>query len=176
MTQTETISTATYCYVHPTRETSLRCKRCERYICTSCAVGTPTGYMCKDCVRQHKKVFDTALWYDYLTGFGTTFILSMLASGLLGFISSFVGFFMIFISFAVAGAAGVYLSNIALLATGKRRSRWLFIACAAGVALGAVPVALFLFFTGGIYPIIMLGIYAVVATSTVYARLAGIQL
>lgn len=176
MTETETISTATYCYAHPGRESSLRCKRCERYICTSCAVGTPTGYMCKDCVNQHKKLFDTALWYDYLTGSGTTFILSLIASGLLGFISSFIGFFMIFISFAVAGGVGVYLSNITLQVTGKRRSRWLYIACAAGVALGAVPIALFLFFTGNIFSIIMLGIYAVVATSTVYARLAGIRL
>ena len=176
MTDTQTISTATYCYAHPGRETSLRCKRCERYICTSCAVGTPTGYMCKDCVNQHKKIFDTALWYDYLTGSGTTFILSLIASGLLGFISSFVGFFMIFISFAVAGGAGVFFSNIVLRVTGKRRSRWLFIACAAGVALGTLPIALFLFFTGNMYPVIMLGIYAVVATSTVYARLAGIQL
>lgn len=173
---TETISTATYCYAHPGRETSLRCKRCERYICTSCAVGTPTGYMCRDCVNQHKKMFDTALWYDYLTGFGVTFILSLIASSLLGIIASFIGFFMIFISFAVAGGAGVYLSNIALRVTGKRRSRWLFVACAAGVALGAVPVALFLFFTGNMFSIIMIGIYAVVATSTVYARLAGIRL
>jgi hypothetical protein len=132
--------------------------------------------MCKECVNQHKKIFDTALWYDYLTGFGTTFILSLIASGLLGFVASFIGFYMIFVSIAVAGGAGVYLSNIALRVTGKRRSRWLFISCAAGVAAGAVPIALFLFFTGGILSIIMLGIYAVVATSTVYARLAGIQL
>jgi len=173
---TETISTATYCYAHPGRETSLRCKRCERYICTSCAVGTPTGYMCKDCVSQHKKIFDTALWYDYLTGSVTTFILSLIASGLLGLVSSFVGFFMIFISFAVAGGAGVFISNVALQVIGKRRSRWLFIACASGVALGAIPGILSLVLSGNIYPVIMLGIYAVVATSTVYTRLAGIQL
>jgi hypothetical protein len=176
MTETETISTATYCYAHPTRETSLRCKRCEKPICASCARHTPTGYLCRDCVSQHKKIFDTALWYDYLTGGGTTFILSLIASGLLAFVSSFVGFFMIFIAFAVAGGAGVFLSNVVTRVTGRRRSRWLFIACAAGVALGAVPLTLFMLFTGNIYSIIMLGIYAVVATSTVYARLAGIQL
>ena len=173
---TQTISTANHCYIHPERETSLRCKRCDRYICTSCAVGTPTGYMCKDCVSQHKKIFDTALWYDYLTGFGVTFILSLIASGLLAFIASFIGFYMIFVSFAVAGGAGIYLSNITLRVTGKRRSRWLFITCAAGVVIGALPVALFLLFTGNMFSIIMLGIYAVVATSTVYARLAGIRL
>jgi hypothetical protein len=173
---TEITSTATYCYAHPGRESTLRCKRCERYICPSCAVGSPTGYMCKDCVSQHKKIFDTAFWYDYLTGSGVTFILSFIASGLLAFVSSFIGFYMIFVSFAVAGGAGVFISNIALRVTGKRRSRWLFIACAAGIAFGAIPIGLFMLFTGNMYSLIMLGIYAVVATSTVYARLAGIQL
>jgi hypothetical protein len=176
MTDTGTISTSNYCYAHPGRETNLRCKRCERYICASCAKRTPTGYLCKDCMSQHKKIFDTALWYDYLTGGGTTFILSLIASVLLVIISTFIGFYMIFISFAVAGGAGVFFANIALRVTGKRRSRWLFIACAAGVALGAVPVALFMLFTGNMYSLIMLGIYAVVATPAVYARLAGIQL
>ena len=167
---------ATYCYVHPTRETTLRCKRCEKPICASCAQRTPTGYLCKDCVNQHKKIFDTALWYDYLLGITATSILSLIASGLLAFVSTFIGFYMIFVSFAVAGGAGVFLSNVALRVTGKRRSRWLFITCAAGVVLGALPIALFLFVTSNMYSIIMLGIYAVVATSTVYARLAGIQL
>ncbi len=95
---------------------------------------------------------------------------------MLGFVAYCIGFFMIFIALAVAGGAGVFLSNIALRVTGKRRSRWLFITCAAGVALGALPVGLSMLFMGSMLPVIMIGIYAVVATSTVYARLAGIQL
>ena len=63
-----------------------------------------------------------------------------------------------------------------LRVTGKRRSRPLFIACAGGIVLGAIPVALFLLFTGNMFALITLGIYAFVGTSTVYARLAGIQL
>ena len=121
-------------------------------------------------------MFDTALWYDYLTGFGTTFILSLVASVLLSFVSSFVGFFMFFIAVAVAGGAGIFISNIVLRVTGKRRSRPLHIACAVGVVLGILPIALFMLFTGNTYPLITLGIYAVVATSTVYSRLAGIRL
>jgi len=176
MTETTTIPTGTYCYTHPDRETSLRCKRCERPICPSCAVRTPTGYLCKECVREHRKTFDTALWYDYLIGMGTTFTLSLVASGVLAFVSSFVGFFMFFIAFGVAGGVGVFISNIVLRVTGKRRSRPLFIACAGGVALGGIPIVLFLLFTGNMFALISLGIYTFVATSTVYARLAGIQL
>ena len=35
--------TETTCYNHPTRATLLRCNNCERPICSSCAIRTPTG-------------------------------------------------------------------------------------------------------------------------------------
>lgn len=179
MTDTATTTSATttlYCYIHPNRETSLRCKRCERPICSSCAVRTPTGYLCKNCVREHQRNFDTAEWYDYLTGAGTTFILSLAASALVGFISMFIGFFMFFIAAGIAGGAGAFIANIVLRVVGKRRSKPLFITCAAGIVLGALPAALFLLFSGDFFSLISLGIYIVVATPTTYARLAGIQL
>ena len=81
----------TYCYVHPTRETSLRCKRCDRYICTSCAVSTPTGYICKECMRERQKSFDTAVWYDFVSGFAIAGLISGLASVLVTFIRG-IGF------------------------------------------------------------------------------------
>lgn len=167
---------ATYCYAHPGRETTLRCKRCERYMCTSCAVGTPTGYMCKDCVNERKKTFDTAVWYDYLTGFGTTFILSMIASVLVGVASMYIGFYILFLGAGVAGGAGVFIANIVMKVIQKRRSRPLFIACAAGVALGALPVGIAMIFFGGGFSLIAIILYAVIVTPIVYSRVAGIQL
>lgn len=170
------ISTPTTCYAHPGRETTLRCKRCERYICTSCAVGTPTGYMCKDCVREHKKVFDTAEWYDYLVGFGVTFVLSLIASILVGIASMFIGFYVLFIGAAVAGGAGVFIANITLRAINKRRSKPLFLVCAAGVVAGAVPIAIGMLFFGGGFSLIAIIVYAVIVTPIVYTRISGIQL
>lgn len=171
---TETLNT--FCYNHPTRETALRCKKCERYICMSCAVGTPTGYMCKECVRERQKLFDTALWYDYLTGFGVAFLLSLIASVLVGTASMFIGFYIFFIGAGIAGAAGVFIANVILRVINKRRSRALFFVCAAGAALGAVPVALALFFFGGGFPLIAIILYAVIITPLVYTRVSGIQL
>ena len=55
-----------YCYVHPDRETMLRCNNCERPICSSCAVLTPIGYRCKECVRGQQKAFETAQTADYI--------------------------------------------------------------------------------------------------------------
>ena len=171
---TEDINTL-YCYVHPDRETSLRCKNCEKPICASCAVRTPTGYSCKECVREQQKIFNTAEWYDYLIGFGTSALLSLIASLLLVLISGFVGFFMLFISFAIAGAAGAFIANITQTVLRKRRSNRLFWLVAAGVIAGALPVILFQLLTGNFFAIIWQGIYLFTATPTVYARISGFQ-
>ncbi len=156
--------TQTFCYIHPNRESTLRCKKCDRYICTSCAIGTPTGYMCKECINERKKIFDTALWYDYLIGFGITFILSLIASILVGILASFIGFFIFFLAAGIGSGAGVFISNITLRALNKRRSRALFYACATGVVLGAIPIAIGMFFIGNWFAAIAVIIYAVIVT------------
>jgi len=171
MTETPTLT----CYVHPDRETSLRCNRCEQPICAQCAVRTPTGYRCRQCVREQQKVFDTAEWYDYLIGFGVAAGLSLAASVILVVISGFLGFLMWFVSFAIAGSAGVIIANLTQSALRKRRSRRLFWLVAAGVMVGALPVVLFLLLTGNLYSIIWQGLYLFVATPTVYARISGFQ-
>ncbi|MHB8777990.1 MAG: hypothetical protein ACYC6R_09535 [Anaerolineales bacterium] len=170
------LNTTTYCYAHPTRETNLRCKRCERPMCASCAVRTPTGYLCKDCVRSHQKAFDTAMWYDYLTGMCATIVLSLITSVLVAFIGSFIGFFMFFIAAGIGGGAGTLISNITLRVINKRRSKPLFIACTTGMALGALPVVIGLLLMGNIYGVIGVVIYLVIATPLVYTRISGIQL
>jgi len=163
------------CYLHPNRETSLRCKLCERPICASCAVRTPTGYACKECVRNQQKRFDTAEWYDYPIGFVVPTALSLVTSILMMVIAGFLGFFMWFVSFAVAASAGAIIANITQSALRKHRSKQLFWLTAAGVVAGALPVILFLLFTGNLFAIVWQGIYVVTATPTVYARLSGFQ-
>jgi hypothetical protein len=38
-----------HCYRHPDRETRVRCGRCDRPICTRCAMQGPVGFRCRDC-------------------------------------------------------------------------------------------------------------------------------
>jgi B-box zinc finger protein len=170
-----TESATLYCYVHPNRPTTLRCNRCERPICTQCAVRTPTGYRCRNCVREQQKAFDTAVWYDYLIGLGLTAVLSFIASAIISAISFVGSFFLIIISVAIAAGAGTLIANI-LLRVIRRRARALFLVIAAGVVIGALPVALFFLFSGNYFSIIWQAIYVVVATPTVYTRFSGIQL
>jgi hypothetical protein len=164
-----------YCANHPGVETSLRCNKCGKPICARCAVRTPTGYRCKECVRGQLKIFDTALWYDYLLGFLTAAILGFLASLLATLVSglSFIGWILIVIG---APTAGMIIAEGVRLVTRKRRSRALFITITAAVVVGALPVILFQLFTGNFFNLIFQGIYLFIATPVVYTRLSGIQL
>ena len=164
-----------YCYVHPTRETALRCNNCERPICASCAVRTPTGYRCKECVRDRQKTFDTAEWYDYALGFVIAAFLSGVGAFLVTLVGS-IGFIGWFLIAAGAPTAGVVISEGVRAVTRKRRSRPLFITVAAGVVAGAVPVILFQLIAGNIFGIVFQVIYLVIVTPIVYTRLSGIQL
>lgn len=132
--------------------------------------------MCKDCVQQRKKKYDTAVWYDYLIGFGINFVLSSLASMLAIILGGLIGFFMIFIAAGIGGGAGVFMSNVTLRLLNKRRSLALFQVCAAGTALGAIVILIFMLLLGNWFSAINVIIYAFVATPTVYSRVSGIQL
>jgi hypothetical protein len=165
-----------YCANHPTRETFLRCNRCEKPICTSCAVHTPTGYRCKECVREQQKTFETARPLDYVSAFFIAGILSFLGSLLIGR----AGFFTIFL----APAAGWVIAEILRKATGKRRSKPLFRVAAGAAALGgltSILPAIIFTLLGSVSPGILLSlfwpaIYTVIVTTTVYTRLSGIQI
>jgi hypothetical protein len=175
MTDSETISTTTYCYAHPGRETSLRCKRCERYMCASCSVRTPTGYLCKECVKSHQKSFDTSEWYDYITGFVTAALLSGMAAFLVTLIGG-IGIFGWFLIAAGAPVAGTAIAESVRLVTRRHRSKNLFITVAVGVVVGALPIALLQLLSMNIFGILFQVIYLVIAVPLVYSRLSGIQL
>ena len=170
-----TESTTLYCYVHPTRETSLRCNNCERPICAQCAVRTPTGYRCKECVRERQKTFETAEWYDFILGFIIAAVLSAIAAFLVTLIGG-IGFFGWFLIAAGAPTAAVAIAEGVRRVTSRRRSRALFITIATGVILGALPVILIQVLRGDLFGILFQVIYLVIATPVVYTRLSGIQL
>lgn len=175
-------STPLYCANHPTVETSLRCNQCEKPICSKCAVLTPTGYRCRECVSNRQKIFDTALTIDYWLAVPTAVILSLIGS----LFVSRIGLF------AILGGpiAGSIIAEAVRFIVRKRRSKRLFLITAIGVIVGCLPVALFSLFNlaagayyGGarmlafsIPSLVYLAIYAGLAASTVYYRLAGISI
>jgi hypothetical protein len=163
------------CYNHPDRETYLRCNRCNRPICTECAVLTPTGYRCKECVRGQQKVFETAQSLDPVIGFVVALVLSFIGS----YIARIMGFFFVFI----APIIGLGITAVIRYAVKRRRSRLLFQVSTAGAVLGSLPfllIGLIGLLSGGfglsILGLVWQGLYTFLIGTTVFYRLSGIQI
>jgi len=165
---TDIVAEKLYCANHPTIETTLRCNRCEKPICPKCAVLTPTGYRCKECVRGQLKVFDTAEWYDYPLGF----IVVLLGSYLGSLLAYRIGFFTLLF----APFAGAVIAELARLVVRKRRATRLFRLLTLAAFLGAVPAIFIQAISLAWFPLIWVGVYAVMVSSTVFYRLSGIEL
>jgi hypothetical protein len=172
---TETTTDTLYCYLHPNRETTLRCATCERPICVSCAVRTPTGYRCKECVKAQQKIFNTAEWYDYIVGPVLAALLSAVAAFLVTLIGGlgFIGWLLIA---AGAPTAGALIAEAVRYAVRRRRARNLFITVAAGVVVGAAPTLLLQLIFFDLFGVIFQVIYLFIVVPVVYSRLSGIQL
>jgi hypothetical protein len=163
------------CYNHPDRETYLRCNRCNRPICTECAVLTPTGYRCKECVRGQQKVFETAQSLDPIIGFVIAGMLAFLGSN----VARIMGFFTVFI----APIIGLGITAVIRYAVRRRRSRLLFQLSTAGAVLGSLPFLVIgligVLGSGFGYSILSLvwqGLYTFLIGTTIYYRLSGIQI
>lgn len=174
---------ATTCAFHPGRPATLRCNRCERPICAKCAVLTPVGYRCKECVRGQQKIFETAQWYD----FAIAFVVSAVASALGSLVVSFVGFFIFFI----APSIGVGTAEVVRRAVRRRRSRYLPLVAGIGAAVGITPQVLgplvlvgigllsggvLESLAGGLVAIIYPAAYAFLMIGALVASLRGIRL
>jgi hypothetical protein len=170
-----------YCANHPEVATALRCNRCNKPICTRCAVRTPVGYRCRECVRNQQQVFETAVWYDYIVAG----VLAAVLGGLAGALLLNLGWFVFFLS----PVAGGVIAEIVRAAVRRRRGRYLFMAATAAYVVGCLPLFLpgLLFLLsgllgadvgraglGGLFSLLFPAIYTAIAAGTFFARLRGI--
>jgi hypothetical protein len=134
-----------FCTVHPTIPTTLRCNRCGRPMCTKCAVKTPVGYRCRQCVREQQDKFFDAQMLDYIVAAVVSLGISFFAAAIL----SRIGFFLL--AFFLSPAAGGVIASVVWVLTKKRRGRYTPIVVGTGVVLGALPFLLVNPFSIGIY-------------------------
>lgn len=165
-----------YCVNHPSVETTLRCKECERPICPRCAIRTPTGYRCKDCVRKQQKVFHTACWYDYPIAFVVATLLSFVAALLVALIGTLAGYLAWIVLLFATPTAGALIAEAVRASVRRHRARSLFLTAAGGVVFGALLAALFNLLTMNLWALLFQGLYVFLAAPLVYGRLAGIRL
>lgn len=171
----------TFCKNHPTRPTSLHCNRCGLPICTQCAVLTPVGYRCKECVREQQKIYETAIWYDFMIAA----VLAGVCVGVGSILAGLIGFFVIL----VAPIVGSLAARAIQAAIRHRRSRYLWLTAAIGGLIGCLPLIFFYGLTlilsglsgnstvlpGLLLSLIWPGVYVVLAIGVLSAELRGIR-
>ncbi|MFZ3069864.1 MAG: hypothetical protein WA110_01910 [Anaerolineaceae bacterium] len=162
------------------RDIVLRCNRCNKPITPETAVLTPTGYRCKECVREQQKVFDTSKRIDVPLGF--------ILSGLMAFAGSWLVPRLGFITLLVAPGMGMLIANVVRWAVKKRRSKTLNKAVLWGVVVGCLPLLVMqiipMFFAiggvlpaiGNLLPLVWQVVYSVLTVSTAYYQFTGIRL
>lgn len=148
-----------YCANHPDVETLLRCNRCNKPICTQCAVQTPVGYRCRECVREQQNVYYTATRRDDLVALGVSFLLSAVATPIVGFFLAVTSWFSWIIAFLTGGAAGSILAQVIRQAVGRRRSRNMRWFALAGIILGLLVGSVFAMAVFGFNPLYVISVW-----------------
>jgi hypothetical protein len=155
-----------YCANHPNVETLLRCNKCGKPICMRCAVQTPVGYRCRECVRQQQNVYFNAETWDNPIALAVSFVVTLVAMPIAALLFRMVPFFFSFlIALAIGASAGGILAQIIRWAVRRRRGRYLPYFALTGVIL-AILVGLVV----GVLPSSSIGlwIFAFLAVTTAY--------
>ena len=152
-----------YCANHPRVETMLRCNRCGKPICTNCAVQTPVGYRCKQCVGQQQAVFYSGGVVDYVIGGVIALVLGAIAS----YIVVLLGLW--FFALILGPTIGIGIAEAVRFAVRRRRSRYLWAVVGGGLVVGALPALLLAL--GSLWSLLSLGLFLVLAVGAASARL-----
>ncbi len=152
-----------YCANHPSVETMLRCNRCGKPICTRCAVQTPVGYRCRECVGEQQATFYSGGALDYLIGGGISVVVGAIAAYLMTLLGAW------FFALILGPTIGIGVAELVRLAVRRRRSRYLWLVVAGGMVVGALPA--FLIALSSLWALIALGLFLFLAVGATTARL-----
>jgi tetratricopeptide (TPR) repeat protein len=156
------------CYLHPDRETGLRCTNCDRPICGECATRAAVGQLCPECAKARRPI-------NYQVG-GTellfTGVIALVYGLLISFVAlqalSMIGFFGFILAFLLGPMAGDLLVRMTDRVTKNKRGRSMQLTISICYALGAMPWLGLLILLGS-FPLAML-LFTILAITTAIAR------
>lgn len=157
--------TVLYCANHPNVETMLRCNRCGKPICTRCAVQTPVGYRCRQCVGQQQAAFYSGGVADYVIGG----VIALLLGGVASFLMTMLGAW--FFALILGPTVGVAIAEVVRLAVRRRRSRYLWLVVGGGIVVGSLPALLIGLLSLNLWPLFISGLFLLLAVGAAVARL-----
>jgi hypothetical protein len=170
-----------YCVNHPKVETYLRCNKCGQPICPRCAIQTPVGYRCRDCVNVQQRVFYADFRpTHYLVVGAVALPLALVAAWLV----PRLGWYAIFLG----PLAGTGIAEAARWAIRRRRGQYVWVVVCGCIVVGTlikwlasfVPLLLLLgtteapmgyYAAGWTMRILWDVVYLVTAVGAAYARL-----
>ena len=117
-----------FCYRHPDRETRIRCGRCDRPICTRCAMQGPVGFRCRNCGTLANDPLTTIRPAQGLLGLTVSVGLGLVAA----FIAGRIGFFSIIVSFI----AGGFIAEAVTRVIGWKRGTTILVIVLGGIIAG----------------------------------------
>jgi hypothetical protein len=153
-----------YCLSHPQVETRLRCSRCGNPICPKCAVQTPVGFRCPQCVRSQQAIFYTATPSDYAIAVVVGLVVSIIAAFIMGRMG-------IFLALILGPVAGGVIAEVVRWAIRRRRGRWIWLVVSICIAVGGLLSLILSALPLRLTSLLSLIIYVVLAVGTAYARL-----
>jgi hypothetical protein len=169
-----------YCVNHPRVETRLRCNKCGKPICSKCAVRTPVGYRCRECVNLQQRAFYSDFRAgDYLVAGAVSLPLSLAA----GWLIPRLGWFVILLG-PIVGAG---IAEAARWAIKRRRGKHTWLVVCGSVVVGALPMLVLSLLwlvdamvvnpsllarrAGTVLQMVWVGVYMLTAAGAAYARL-----
>jgi hypothetical protein len=159
------VTEQSFCVNHPSEPTNLRCNKCNVPICPRCAVSTPVGYRCRNCVRNQQATFYTSLWYDYPLAAVVSLVIGGLAQVILFFVP-----FLLLVLFAGVFVGGIVAEAVRLV-NGKRRGQYTWLVVAASLVVCSAPGLLWGLLSMDLVRVLVGGVYLVLAVGAANARL-----
>lgn len=158
-----------HCYIHPDRETGLRCTSCDRPICADCVRPAAVGQLCPECAKARRPVNYQVSAGNLVVAAVITLIYSVVITYLAVQLLSMIGFFGFIVALFLGPVAGDLLVRLIDRLTHNKRGRPLQLAVGICYTLGALPltllIALFIFFP------LSLMIFTIAAAATAVTRL-----
>ena len=110
------------CANHPRVETLLRCSKCEKPICSRCAIVTPVGSRCRQCAGLRRLPAFEARPADILRAVGAALVVGLAVGAVLGLADSVFPLFLRWLLRAAGLVGAGYLVGEAVsIATNRKR-------------------------------------------------------
>lgn len=161
-------TTTLHCYIHPDRETGLRCTSCDRPICADCVRPAAVGQLCPECAKARRPVNYQVSAVNLVVAGVAALIYGVVVTFLALQLFGMVGFFGFIIAVVLGPVAGDLLVRLTDRLTHNKRGRSMQLALGICYTLGALPWTLLIALVA-VFPLSLV-VFTIAAVATAVTR------